>query len=427
MRDLNSMSDLQNNKSICAALWTHFMVKPDGKIKPCCRFKTFAEEHTDDFNNMHLNSFEDVEDIFNSSAFNKIRKKMLAGEKLQGCEKCYFEEHRGGGYSMRKLLNEEYDIETLKAKDQYHLRYLETTFGNYCNLGCRTCNGGLSTTWQNDEKELQSLVNFRETDQYERVNVNFSWKSKDFIQVESIKFTGGEPMLHPDFPNFLDTVISSGSAHKIKLDIFTNTSWSPKDKLIDRLSKFKQTNICASIDGYGQVNDYVRHNSSWEAVDQSLKTWLQYEKEHNNITIALNPTMNAYNVLSIPKLTEYFLKLRIDMQLPIDTKTVVYVYASEPKYINAKVLPSRKILIDQIKSEAQRVIKDKTMTTDALLRYDNICKRTMQILLTDLETAENTDKFLEYTAALDKIRNQSFEQAVPEIYEHIQKYGNHNE
>ena len=416
------MSNLKNNKSICAALWTHFMVKPDGKIKPCCRFKTYKDEHSDDFFDMKLNNFENVEDIFNSDAFNKVRKKMLNGEMLSGCEKCYFEE-KYSNYSMRTELNQIYNIDSLVEKNEYRLKYLENTFGNYCNLGCRTCNGGLSTTWQDDEKLLQNVINFRDTEDYERVNVNFKWKSEDFLEVTEIKFTGGEPMLHPDFPKFLDTVIKSGSANKIELHIFTNTSWVPKDKLISRLKKFKTAMICTSIDGFGSVNDYVRHGSNWNIVDESLKTWLDYEKENSNITIALNPTLNAYNVLSIPDLVEYFLRLRIERDLIIKAKSVVFVYASNPSYINLKVLPNRKKLVNNIKEKALTVIKDKKMTSNSLLRYDNVCKRIMQILLSDIDKVENFDKFVKYTQSLDNIRNENFEKAIPEIYNHIQHYG----
>src|SRR6056300_1503108 len=171
---------------------------------------------------------------------------MLSGEKIEGCEKCYWEEENTGT-SMRQDFNETYNIENIKT-DEYNLGFLEATFGNYCNLSCRTCNGGLSTHWHKDEAELQGLIDFRDKGNTEKVNVDFEWKPSDFSDTTRIKFTGGEPMLHPDFIKFLDTVIAGGNAENINLEVFTNASWVPKEKILDRLVQFKNVNICMSVD-----------------------------------------------------------------------------------------------------------------------------------------------------------------------------------
>ena len=74
-----------------------------------------------------------------------------------------------------------------------------------------------------------TFPNFNSVKKY---TIEKDWDIKDFEYVEEIKFTGGEPMLHPNFIKTIDTILATGKQKNITLDIFTNASWVPKDKVI---------------------------------------------------------------------------------------------------------------------------------------------------------------------------------------------------
>ena len=73
-------------KTFCSVLWNHQMIDGTGRVKPCCRF-------LEDFRpkNHTLDNYK-IEEIFNSDFQNSLRERVLAGERLEGCRRCYEEE-----------------------------------------------------------------------------------------------------------------------------------------------------------------------------------------------------------------------------------------------------------------------------------------------------------------------------------------------
>ena len=266
-------------KTFCPLPFNHLYIKPNGSYLPCCRFrnwKTVDGGRTEQDTNLKtLDDYNSINELLNNSELlDSMRKDMLSGNKVKGCETCYVEEE-STGESMRTAVLDEWknvDIDNPKVTN------MEITFGNYCNLACRTCGSSLSTSWQEDDKVLSKVYKDRAL-VTERHSVKKNWNSEEFKNITSLKITGGEPMLHPDFTNFLDTIIDSDVSDKITLQIFTNSSFIPKKYLRDKLSKFKHVGIWLSIDGVGEQQEYIRHLSKWELVEKSAKSWLEFENE----------------------------------------------------------------------------------------------------------------------------------------------------
>lgn len=310
-----------SKNTFCILPFIHMQVKPSGQMKPCCRFEFHnAEYKAADgeyvFNPHNLNSEATLADSQKSEVWQDIREKLLNNQPVAGCGKCYHEEETSG-FSMRTSENQlrnnakqngpSYNVDTPIIK------YLEMTFGNYCNLKCRTCNGDLSSTWWEDENALIDSGKYPDRYFYIRsstknVNIPFKWRPEDFINVEEIKFTGGEPMVHPDFIKLMDMLIEMDVAKNIKLDVFTNCSWVPGEKYLSRLKQFKKIVLSLSVDGVGAVNDYIRAPSKWEIVDNAVTAWLKLEDtDRENIHVVWNPTINIYNILNIKEMIEWWM------------------------------------------------------------------------------------------------------------------------
>ena len=346
-------------------------VKPSGQMKPCCRFEFHNAEYKGPtgeyvFTPHNLNDQTTLSDSQRSDVWEDIRQGLLKNQPVAGCSKCYNEEE-ASGFSMRTSENHlrnnnqqngpSYDVSVPTIK------YLEMTFGNYCNLKCRTCNGDLSSTWWEDENALVDSGKYPDRYFYIRnstknVNIPFKWMPEDFVNVEEIKFTGGEPMVHPDFIKLMDMLIEIDVAKNIKLDIFTNCSWIPGEKYLDRLVQFKKIVLSLSIDGVGEVNDYIRAPSKWETVDNAVTAWLNLENTNReNIHVVWNPTINIYNILNIKEMIEWWSTKNTDIDENWLGKTVIvnsilsdneavpagkvkFNILQDPSYLSVKMLKS---------------------------------------------------------------------------------------
>ncbi len=341
------------NKTFCILPFVHMQIKPSGQMKPCCRFDFHNKEYIqgekylfDEFN-VASTSLTNGQ---TSDMWQDIRNKMIAGEHVAGCHKCYKEESIAGHSmrtyenSLRNKNNQEQLVD--KQYESPKIKYLEMTFGNYCNLKCRTCNADLSSTWWEDENALVELGKYPDRRNYPKtVNIPFNWKPEDFKDVEEIKFTGGEPMVHPDFIKLMDMLIEIGVAQNIKLDIFTNCSWIPGEKYLDRLRKFKKIVLSLSIDGVGPVNEYIRNPSKWSVVDKAVDSWLSLENENReNIHVVWNPTINIYNIMNLNKMIRWW----FDKNTAISREWMELTILCNGRAKDSEIIPSGKMKLNTL-------------------------------------------------------------------------------
>lgn len=392
-------------KTFCPLPFTHLYIKPNGEYQPCCRYQ---DSVTDD----KIHEYNSLDELLNSSELlSDIREAMLNGEKVRGCNSCYLEEE-AGGESMRTG-----EIERWGGYKELHdktptVNNIEITFGNYCNLACRTCGSNLSTSWQKDDAVLTKFY----TRGYEptRQNVKKDWIPEDFKNVEKFKITGGEPMLHPDFLSFLDDIINSGSAKNIQVQIFTNTSFVPKQHLLDRLSRFKEMGIWLSIDGTGDVQEYTRHNSKWDTVQESARAWLEFENEFKNVVrVNFAPTISLYNVFNLQEMLDWFIRLRMEVLTDSDSfSNCTWNITTWPNFLDIKHLPTKKKISHQLKKYSSTIQKE------GLQNYKELIDRVIDRL--EIEADANAIiEFTEYNKDVDKLRNQNFVETFPELYEQI--------
>ena len=154
---------------------------------------------------------------------NKIheRNKMRKGQRPEGCNYCWNAEDTGV-ISDRVNKSKGYDTKLIaKTKhDNYPIpQKLEIAFDRTCNLACAYCEPKFSTTWANDIKKYGSyelITNDRfnkdwkdqiyKEDNNPYVDAFFEWWATLQHHLKVIRFTGGEPLLHQKFWDFLDKI-----------------------------------------------------------------------------------------------------------------------------------------------------------------------------------------------------------------------------
>ncbi len=395
--------DQVNNKSICPYAFRGAMINVDSTVKPCCRYQqrygSARVKVTDTFS---------IHDAFHSQYYQDLRKKMLAGEKVPGCVRCYKEEE-AGQKSMRN------DNTLLTASTDIELEYLEVESGRHCNLKCRSCNPELSSGWNEDIKnnnelateygfndQLDELESFMYNDGLEHVS------KENCIKLKTIKATGGEPFLSKSFLKLIDNLDKWDLAKNIKLEVYTNVSFIPKPKFVEALLKLKTVELNMSIDSIGKRNDYLRSNSDWDTTNRVVDYWCKLASEHpNKVRLVVSNTVSILNVLTLNLLISYVANKEKQFGVYTDISHTVVHW---PKYLAVYNFPRN------IKDKIIKSIKEIPSTTN-IPNYKALgVQRIISMLERSTPTTVSAKKdFIYTTDSIDKVRDESWKTVFPEV------------
>lgn len=270
------------NESLCSYPWTSAAIRPNGAVKPCCRYP-----HIDE-----IESHVDYPQARNTPYWDNLRDRMLNGEKIKGCHGCYQDEANGlksmRQYSLNKYLPTNNTITPI--------RQLEVSFSNLCNLACAHCSSFFSTKWYSEDVKAgrKSKSGILEN--------NFSFELWDLSQLTELKIIGGEPFMEQDqFINLMKKLDLS----KITLQICTNGTMLPKDELKQLIEQCKIVKLQLSLDGLGATNDWYRWPSKFDNVIDIMLQYQQWWKEHKNIQLSVHHVVNVLNVLELKEFVDY--------------------------------------------------------------------------------------------------------------------------
>jgi len=356
-------NDIPENKSFCLAPWTHLHVLPDGEAMPCC---FWSQEHiSDDFGN--INDYDTVKELMNHSGFKDLRRKFLKGERSAGCEKCHNHEDNGretlsGRHYFNTTFNSEKTIERVENTQEDgtsdpNIVYLDVRFGNICNLKCRMCGYGLSSSWHDDVVKLQALDEMHrmtedgpngpgakyylnsddpimQVNKPKFIHVECYDKIEPYLQfAEEIYFAGGEPMLYPEHTKILDKLIETDNID-CKLHYSTNLS-TLKHKgrdIVELWNKFENVEVGASIDAMQEGVEFIRSNLKWSVFE---KNYNRIRNEAPDIRLYLGSTIGILNAEIYPKFNRYCIENDWTKELDYFIPNFVHYPAEQ----NVKILP----------------------------------------------------------------------------------------
>jgi organic radical activating enzyme len=374
------------SRSFCSLMWRHLCLKSDSRISPCCRF----EDHTD---LPQVNEkFDDLDQIVNAPQFIKNRQISLNGESIKGCQKCYRHE-AAGIFSLRNVANLKFppkkDMNSRAKLSE--IESLELFVGSLCNLKCLYCGPSLSSTWQAEAKKLgwkHSSPAQAATD-YQRLLVQLP-------NLREIKFLGGEPLLSKKHRQVLE-IISPDLAKNIELIYYTNATVEADKFLREKWKSFKKVTLWMSIDGYQEVNSYIRFPSQWSVVEQNAKSFFSYSESHHDFSLNIHCTVSAYNLFSLKQLSDWFDALKGSFRT--GRNSILYFSPlSQPDIFSPSVLPA-------------------FYRNQAVLGLDLKNKWQAQVAgyLKAFEYNKKLPEFIERTRLIDRMRGQSVGRSIPEL------------
>lgn len=277
------------NSNICLSpFFQLFLVESEtANISPCCMYKK---------NTVVTNA---IKDAYNEEEYKTLRKMHYEGIGLEHpmCALCKDSE-KSYNQSTRLInnmhLTQHFDVDWVNeikriADNGYEIDnvyIIDYVLGSYCNFACIICNKNTSTSRHLVENKIDGIT--------ESININENTIDiNDIIDnVKLINFTGGEPLIHKKFLNFIDSV----EQHlELKIDVLTNVSYY-NESTFKKLEKFNECFMTLSIDGVGKYFEYQRRLGNWEKIEQNYKA---IKANHPKITYKINFVVTAISLMGI--------------------------------------------------------------------------------------------------------------------------------
>lgn len=355
--------------------WTYRALAISGdEFLPCCRFQgNFVIEKND----LHYS--------YNSGKISEFRQRLDQGEKLKECNDCWLNENMGIKSMRQQGLDMWGEVKTPE------IQFVELDLDNTCNLKCVSCNSRQSSSLATEEIKLYGKKVFTER------KVTDHFKQLDFSKLKIVKLIGGEPFLSKKITDACQYILDNGIEKDLELWISTNCTVLPNDTVQNLMMKCRQLHLNLSIDGYKDLNNFVRNDTLWEDVTGNLEKFNRYiDKRTNKSTfININFVAHLYNANKIHELQNWI--QRNFPKFSIEITPLIY-----PKFLSLIYAPaSYKIYLENYFKEHN------------LSKLELLLKESDQDLF---------DYFCAYHNLLVAIRQKDISESNPELFDYIKKY-----
>jgi hypothetical protein len=325
----------------CVAPWTHTYVSPQGERRLCCASredasfqKQYIDSGTDNDSTFNPAS---LEEHWNSEYMKDIRKRILAGEKISQCDICndqILNIHTYKKYFTETLFPHKID-EILNSTDSTGFTTMKPVsydyrISNLCNFKCRMCGEQLSSSWET-EKIKYNKIDFKK-DKWlvpetrnkisafqKNVLEEELQRSVDNNTIEEIYWVGGEPLMMERHWTIMDQLVKSGQSKNVIVRYNTNLSkvtYKEYD-LYKLLPHFKRVNICASIDGVGDVGEYIRTGLDWNQWLDNFKKGMFLIKQFGDDALVFDVTLTTPGLFDLKQLFDVVTELNVKSYLKI--------------------------------------------------------------------------------------------------------------
>jgi len=414
--------------------WTHMMVTASGKpvrgeYWPCCNWTPTQDDILPGKGYDVENST--IEQFWQSDEMNLIRNKMLEGKPVSGCTACYQEE-RMGTASLRQQENKGWSrMREMPPINEVIDRWQETgvcdqpvsldiNFSSLCNLKCRMCFSGLSSELAKEQKtivddhgwEWKGHLSWEPTDMEiidHGKNTKLMTELYDMMKnTKRIYLKGGEPSLLQTMYNYLDYPVDQGYAENIQIKFNTNMT-NVQKRFVQLMDKFRKVDLTMSIDGIGDVQEYIRAPSKWSSISKNITYFIE---NNDRADLMVSPCWQIYNLFNIYEHLEWFNEM--NKKRKVEVTPIILDY---PMHFRIDSLPYeiRKHAVMQIKQCFKLPIASQPTLFKKLYTL-------LKMLEDTKENDEYIDKFVIVTKMYDKYRKQSIENSLPELYKHVKKY-----
>ena len=401
----------EGNKTFCMAPWTHTYLSPQTERRLCCASREPAQsfkQYIDTGNDANEYKPLTLKEHWNSEHMKSVRLRMMSGEELPECEVCDHKLLNTDVYRsywnqlFKDRVDEAYETTDETGETTMQTISFDYRFNNLCNFKCRMCGDMLSSSWEAETRKnktwdkdsqpwmasplREQIIHFQDT----QVVQEFV----DAVETKTIKeiyWCGGEPLMWEMHWKAMQRIIELGFAKEVYVRYNTNLSRTSLKgiKLFDLLPEFQDWQICSSLDGTGEVGEYIRDGLNYEQ-------WLRNFKEGMAVAKTSREMRLDYTI-TMPGLLELKNMFDLSQELNTEILTKVMFTFSNDEILSPLALP--KELLHAIIDEALEYMEP--LATRKQRSLIEVLKN-----LKNRETFTATKKGKERQERIDKIRRQ---------------------
>ena len=344
-----NMHPTSPNKVFCTAPWTHTYISPQSERRMCCASReehTFQKQYIDASNDERYGEVRDsgtiddykpvsLKEHWNSPYMMDIRKKLMAGESIPQCDVCNESILSQSTYRQwfTGFLFEKYIDKCFEETDENGYINMEPIsfdyrVSNLCNFKCRMCGEQLSSTWEAEKRQ----------------HGHWSPENQPFMVPENkeiIEKFQKEVVEEEFWDAICRGVVEDKNLNKVHLRYNSNLSRVRYGNhyLYDWLPQAKDWTMCASIDGIGDIGEFIRTGLVWEEWDQNFREGVALPGGNDKMLMDL--TLTGPGLFGLRDFVNYALELDVK----IETKTmfafhpdIVFSFMSWPRHILDRIV-----------------------------------------------------------------------------------------
>jgi hypothetical protein len=276
-----------------------------------------------------------LDEHWNGEHMRSVRLRMLRGETLPECEVCndkllntsvyrsYFDSLFGHKYDYNFVTNNTDETGYTKLQPVSW----DYRFTNLCNFKCRMCGDMLSSSWETEQKQ-HNMVDWsnpkniwmqpevkKQIEQFQdsQIEAEFS-KAVEEHRVEEIYWVGGEPLMYEQHWRYMTRIIELGDGPRVYARYNTNlsrVSYRGIHLYRDILSRVRDWQICASIDGTGAIGEYIRTGLDYNTWLENFREGITYASHYRQMRIDF--TLTLPGMFEVQRIEELSKELGVDV------------------------------------------------------------------------------------------------------------------
>ena len=323
-------------KTLCLAPWTHTYLSPQTERRMCCASREPAqnfEQYIDTASGTGKYIPLTLEAHWNGEHMRSVRRRMMAGEALPECAVCneqllntdvyrsYFNRMFGHKQDEVWLTTDADGFTTMKPISW------DYRFSNLCNFKCRMCGDMLSSSWESEQR-TNNMIDWSNTKnswmipavreeiskfQDTQIEQEFS-EAVEEHRVEEVYWVGGEPLMYEQHWRYMQRIIELGDGPNVYARYNTNLSrisYRGIHLFNDILSRTRDWQICASLDGTGATGEYIRTGLDYKQWLANFQEGLKYAQHRRQMRIDF--TLTLPGLLEIKNITRLAQELEVDI------------------------------------------------------------------------------------------------------------------
>lgn len=318
---------LKDSKTFCMLPFMHIYGSAGGDMVPCCEAQEIALN----------NPGESALESWNNENYRELRRALANNERPERCNVCWHNEDSGIVSNRLQWENDNWKefSDLISVNDDFSVNnkpiWVELKVSNFCNLKCIMCSTHSSYKRTQDLDIIKKYTKdgyetrlLRPTDLFASLN---EWPEL-WDSVHTLQFTGGEPIINKEHYDLLEG-IPQHLKSKIRLRYASNLSYIKFKKydLVKIWREFKHVNIKVSMDGIGDVYNYIRQDGDWDTVYENMCVL----NDIDGIDVAAGITVQAHNIYQMPEFYDFW------KASPVDLKFITANILQTPNYLSPAV------------------------------------------------------------------------------------------